>query len=43
MVAVFHGVLGGGVFLCGNGAKRGDHCVVDGAAVKEENAEYFLY
>ena len=37
------GVFGGGILLCGNDAKCGDHHAVDGADVVEENAEYFLH
>ena len=33
----------GGCLLGGNGAKGGEHCAVDCAAVVEENTKYFLY
>ena len=42
MVDVSHGVFGGVILLCGNGPKCGEHCAVVGAAVVEENADYFL-
>ena len=37
LVDVSHAVFGGGILLCGNGTKRGEHRAVDGAAVLEEN------
>ena len=35
---VLHGVFGGGILLCGNSAKRGDHCDVNGANVVEKTS-----
>ena len=35
--------MSGGILLCGNGAKRGEHRDVDVAVVIEEDAKYLLY
>ena len=37
-----HGASGGESLLCENGGKCSDHRAVDGAAVVEGNAKYFL-
>ena len=34
-----NGIFSGGILLCGNGVKRGEHRAFGGAVVVEENSE----